>query len=100
MDGIALESVNPVVFDDPDYCEKDDDNRCKYLMYSSKSDQDGCYLFPKKKSVNSLWCEPTELEYNWQFMTLKKFQQCIEHYQTAKTRSAAKLDGDSMLEND
>ena len=85
MKGIELKKVNPVVFDDPDYCEKDEDNRCKFLMYSSKQDQDGCYLFPKEKSVNSLWCEPTGLKYNWQFMILKKCQQCKDHYQRNKS---------------
>ena len=70
--GIALETVNPVVFDDPEYCcdnfDAKDYKECFFLL----DDTSLCTLFGGENEINE---ECTRVE---------KCQQCKDHYNRNK----------------
>lgn len=75
--GIELKTVNPVVFDDPVYCQNiKKDKRCCYLVPFSQINEERCVLFPDLG-------KPRRLYFNRGTVNYKKCQQCKDHYKKA-----------------
>lgn len=82
MSGVALETFNPVVFDDPVYCHEKiicmPYHRCSRLFLSI------CELF---RGDND---EMVGLEYDKKEGRFKKCQQCKDHYEKNKNSTINK----------
>lgn len=77
--GVALETVNPVVHDDPVYCGQHRNilNECTFLKYTGEENK-SCWLFKERLSRGK-------------YSTHKKCPQCKEHYAKNKDLEAQRL---------
>ena len=98
MSEITLTTVNPVVFDDPVYCNNKEDN-CPRIFWTDTKDEQGSFCSQFSKILDE-----KRIEYNagieiYYYRKALKCQECQDHYNQAIQAKKAEQAQNQILLN-